>query len=1214
MAKRKRSGYAGYYEDYTSKYNSDNSDSESDSPSFDLPSGGGYAGAYDDYSSSDFGIALKEQTDQENEARRLAEEDRRKKEELRNKLKKGEIKQSLWGKITDKFSDNSEMDQAKRATQGRDLEDKRSLMDRTKDMFDANSEVDKAKRMSEGKPELYQDEQGRGYSGVGGRIRDIFDANSGRDKTIRRERGDPELYQDWVKQKDELQMSAFKGTLTDAQKNETTTGDETGISRRQFFKDDQGLDIDNPVLKDLVAKYGDKFDIDKLSSQELADAVKKAKEGGLVDSAPNEKELLPGAEQSKNQDYRDQVYRQLLKKVADPNIYHLAEKRFQNARETERGQKSGIQRLAERFNAGAKSALDPTELTRGVKSVAGNTIESVFGDTTLGNYGENWAKGAAVDEERAKMATRREGMAASKYDSYWADLAEGGGNLVGQLALGGITGGGAVPSISLGVQSGGDTMGDIRMNGGSAKKALGIGIANGTTQAVLEKIGLDKVIGEGGEQVLKKFLVSSVSEGSQEFLQAIAQSGAESTYKKVDWTQAFDSAVQQGFAGALLGGVAGFGTLVASDLRQQGVSEGDAKEIGDVADQYVNEAMRRNGTAIVEENNAVKQDQQQQQEEVPQEQVSQGQYMFDRNPMEQAKQVMSQPTAETSSGRTQGEIVPSLNARTELAKDNEVNHITSATKLASIINDGKLTTSSPDAPGYEGQNAVYLQKGNNNSYGYGGEDNVKIVYDVNSLPQNTVQNGDELAVQQDLPVTPDTVQRIEVGNENLAKTLRDKGFNVVVDTTLSARRKGSVKSLNKEAGRPYIDKNGDPRDATGKAITIGKYQELTQDKALTKMEKDINSGKGSNYKSLKTSEAKINKPEGRQLKETKKGVKQIIDADARQRLEAARSSRDLLKEVKAVSKGVKSSNDWENIPQSFKNKDGLGADELADALGFASENDFVAAMQDYAANTDRKMTLKEAKQQAQDALDRGISPYSQEYKKMMEKVGRLTLEEERLGGRLVENKPTSKADQSKTLTQAKNETPREMQTPPETATFESKSKSSTLAKKINQRAVENKLTQTFEGLPEYDTVNVKDQIDKAYALYEFDENQAIDIALGKIPNPPDGILPETMLKVIEDSAIRSGNVDLLRRLATESTLSGEASVMGQRLRMLAERDPNSAVAKIQEVAKARIKAAENSLKGETVNSAIKKEVKAIKEATPKVTKLSWNQFIEGIQC
>jgi len=201
-----------------------------------------------------------------------------------------------------------------------------------------------------------------------------------------------------------------------------------------------------------------------------------------------------------------------------------------------------------------------------------------------------------------------------------------------------------------------------------------------------------------------------------------------------------------------------------------------------------------------------------------------------------------------------------------------------------------------------------------------------------------------------------------------------------------------------------------------------------------------------------------------------------------------------------------------------------------------------------------------------------------------------------------------------TSTQAKKETPREINESKERSDFKSEKKTSTLAKKINQRAIENRLTRAFDGLPEYDTVNVKDQIDKAYELYEFDENLAIDIALGKVPNPPDGILPETMLKVIEDSAVRSGNVDLLKKLATESSLSGEASIMGQRLRMLGERDPNSAVAKMQEVANARAKAVEKTLKGKTVNQAKKEVVKEIKAAQPKVTKMSWNQFVEGIQC
>jgi len=101
-------------------------------------------------------------------------------------------------------------------------------------------------------------------------------------------------------------------------------------------------------------------------------------------------------------------------------------------------------------------------------------------------------------------------------------------------------------------------------------------MANGSAQATLEKLGLDKIMGEGGGNLVKKFIISSVSEGSQEFAQAIAQSGTEEVYKDVDWEKAFDDAVKQGFMGAIVGGGAGFGVSVSENLQRQGVAKEDA--------------------------------------------------------------------------------------------------------------------------------------------------------------------------------------------------------------------------------------------------------------------------------------------------------------------------------------------------------------------------------------------------------------------------------------------------------------------------------------------------------------------------------------------------------------------------------------------------------------------------------------------------------------
>jgi heterodisulfide reductase subunit C len=113
--------------------------------------------------------------------------------------------------------------------------------------------------------------------------------------------------------------------------------------------------------------------------------------------------------------------------------------------------------------------------------------------------------------------------------------------------------------------------------------------------------------------------------------------------------------------------------------------------------------------------------------------------------------------------------------------------------------------------------------------------------------------------------------------------------------------------------------------------------------------------------------------------------------------------------------------------------------------------------------------------------------------------------------------------------------------------------------------------------------------------------------------PPDGLLPESVYIAIENKALKEGNVDLLRRLATESSISSEATGMGQRIRMLGERDPDSAVVAMRELAETRKKVLEKRLKT-TASKATSKEIQQIRVAKPKVTRQTFNEFVESLRC
>lgn len=172
-------------------------------------------------------------------------------------------------------------------------------------------------------------------------------------------------------------------------------------------------------------------------------------------------------------------------------------------------------------------------------------------------------------------------------------------------------------------------------------------------------------------------------------------------------------------------------------------------------------------------------------------------------------------------------------------------------------------------------------------------------------------------------------------------------------------------------------------------------------------------------------------------------------------------------------------------------------------------------------------------------------------------------------------------------------------------------KPSKLAQGVEEKAIANKLTAGFEGKPEYETIKVADQAKMAADLINSDPEKAVRIAMGTEP-PPDGLLPESMFVAVEDYATAKKDIDLLRDLATKSTLSSEATEMGQRIRMLAERDPNSPVAAIQKVTKAREEVAAKRF-GPKAKDTIKKQIRVeIKKANAKPR--NWSEWVDSIKC
>lgn len=169
-----------------------------------------------------------------------------------------------------------------------------------------------------------------------------------------------------------------------------------------------------------------------------------------------------------------------------------------------------------------------------------------------------------------------------------------------------------------------------------------------------------------------------------------------------------------------------------------------------------------------------------------------------------------------------------------------------------------------------------------------------------------------------------------------------------------------------------------------------------------------------------------------------------------------------------------------------------------------------------------------------------------------------------------------------------------------------KTRQSELGRSTQQKAVDKKLTETIGDVPEYRQVNMADQAKASTDLLSVDEVKATRIALGK-EEPPVGLLPESVYIAVENKALKEGNVQLLNDLAHSSRVT-EATTMGQRIRTLGERDPDSAVAAIREIVDAR------KPKSKIEVAKVTSEAKAIQETVKKTTRQDWNSFVESIRC
>jgi len=171
-------------------------------------------------------------------------------------------------------------------------------------------------------------------------------------------------------------------------------------------------------------------------------------------------------------------------------------------------------------------------------------------------------------------------------------------------------------------------------------------------------------------------------------------------------------------------------------------------------------------------------------------------------------------------------------------------------------------------------------------------------------------------------------------------------------------------------------------------------------------------------------------------------------------------------------------------------------------------------------------------------------------------------------------------------------------------------KPSKIAKSIEAKAIENKLTKGFSDLAEYDPITIKDQARKATDLINADVETARKIVRGEQPLP-EGLRGTALITAMEEHIKQNPSADLAYELAN-SPLVSETSAAAQEMRLAAERTPDSATAKIMEVKKAR----ESQIKDLSTKKT--EQIKKLKAETEKINltkeELSWNRFLESITC
>jgi hypothetical protein len=171
-------------------------------------------------------------------------------------------------------------------------------------------------------------------------------------------------------------------------------------------------------------------------------------------------------------------------------------------------------------------------------------------------------------------------------------------------------------------------------------------------------------------------------------------------------------------------------------------------------------------------------------------------------------------------------------------------------------------------------------------------------------------------------------------------------------------------------------------------------------------------------------------------------------------------------------------------------------------------------------------------------------------------------------------------------------------------------KPSKIAKSIEAKAVEAKLTTGFSDLAEYTPIIIAEQAQKATNLINSDLTQARRIIRGE-EELSGGLRGTSLITAMEEYILKHPDADLAYELANSPIVSG-TSAAAQELRLAAERTPDSVTAKLQEIRRVReAKIPALKLKKTIATKNLKASVEKINLSKEE---LSWNRFLDKITC